>query len=579
MKIISDMFEQPGGWIAPYHVRNRLVNQYIFVFAACGHTLFIPIFYMLGRDIPFYNNIICVGVDLFCVYLNYRWKLRTVYLIFSSEILYHTFFCTIIFGWETGFIIYFFSVSAYLFLQRKHDVLRNVMFAVLVVLFVMQYIYIKTSPPEYPATIIPVWLIYALNVTANLSAIALISSQFSLFVDYAEKAIMKAKRKAEEGERAKSAFLANMSHEIRSPLNSIIGMINLALLEAKDYKKNEYLYIARSSADHLLTVINDILDYSKIEVKMMTLNFEVFNIHHLVRNTMIAMDSSIYDRDLDMKYEVSESVPRTVSGDPSRIRQVLINLINNAVKFTESGSVTLRCRNISGDEDPCMVEFQVEDTGIGIPEDKIDRIFERFSQIECGQTGRYRGTGLGLSISRELVELMGGSIYAESRPGTGSIFTFTIPLQRAVMEEKKPMTKTVSPDAVDTGRLKVLIAEDVFTNWLLYEKYMEMLGHSYKIVENGRMVLDELEQNSYDIVLMDMEMPEMGGEETVKNIREGVRGVNRSIPVIAISGYSENDFHKLDEGFDGFVPKPVELEELDRMIYEIIYQKPDRDPD
>jgi len=550
--------------------RYYILNKYVILFSLCGHASFLPVFFLLNRDIPFYNNILCVFLDIFLLYINSRSKLKTVHIIYIVEITYHTFFCNIIFGWEAGFIFYFFPLTFYIFLLRKYNYLKMIMFSILMILFVHQYFYLKASPPQFPVTIIPVWLIYFLNAGASFIALTFITSQFTVIVNKAENTILTAMKKAEEGERAKSVFLANMSHEIRSPLNSIIGMINLSLLSNKDKEKKQYLHIAKDSADHLLTVINDILDYSKIEVNRMSLNLQVFDLHYLVKNTMMAMDSSIYDRNLNMKYEIAETVPESVEGDPSRIRQVLINLISNAIKFTDNGSIFVKCKNISGDADPCTIEFSVEDTGVGIPEDKIGSIFNRFSQIEEKETKKYSGTGLGLAISKDLIELMGGSIRVVSTPGCGSIFTFQISLHRAVEEEKTSSMSDKMHVECNVASLNVLIAEDIFTNWLVYERYMQILGHSFKIVENGNLVLDELEQNSYDLILMDVEMPEMNGEETLKMIRTGIRGGNKDIPVIAMTGYSKNDLKATDYTFTGFLFKPVELEHLERKINEIM---------
>jgi len=259
-----------------------------------------------------------------------------------------------------------------------------------------------------------------------------------------------------------------------------------------------------------------------------------------------------------------------VKGDPARLRQVLINLLSNAIKFTERGNITLTCRNTSVKDDSCLLEFSVLDTGSGIPADKLGTIFDRFTQLDGRCRSEYCGTGLGLAISRELVELMGGVIKVESSPGTGSRFTFTVPMVKADPAEKIGAMNLEVPAMERCGELKILIAEDMFTNWLLYEKYMSILGHSYMIVENGFRVLDELERNSYDLLLLDIEMPDMGGEETLNNIRKGVRGVNRDIPVIALTGYSESDFYDQEYGFDGYVTKPVELHDLDRIINEVV---------
>lgn len=573
MKLFSKFFVSEKEWMTPHEKRFHILNKYLFIFALCGHSIFLPVFFLLNRDLPFYNNLLCVMVDAYCLYLNSRWKHKTVYILFTIEILYHTFFCNLVFGWGSGFTLYFLSISFYIFLCGRYMRHRIMLASVVVILFIIQYVYVITYNPAYPVTIIPEWLIFFFNAAANFTAIAFVSVYFSIFVDLAERAILRAKEKAEEGERVKSVFLANMSHEIRSPLNSIIGMINLSQLSDEEEKKQEYLNIARDSADHLLTVINDILDYSKIEVCRMTLNYEVFNIHHLVRNTMRAMDSSIFKRKLEMKYEIDDSVPSDVKGDPSRIRQVLINLLSNAIKFTEKGKITLSCRNTSIDDDTCILEFAVEDTGSGIPADKLGTIFDRFTQLDGRVKSEYTGTGLGLAISRELVELMGGAIRVESTPGQGSTFSFTIPLVKSDPEEKSIGRDIHDAKTGRCGELNILIAEDMFTNWLLYEKYMSLLGHSFRIVENGCMVLDELERNNYDLVLMDIEMPDMGGEEALNHIRKGVRGVNSDIPVIALTGYAESDLFNQDCGFNGCVTKPVELHALERAINEVVCDK------
>lgn len=571
MSFISDIFNPQKESAAPKEVRYHLLNKYILIFSLCGHSLFIPIFYLLNSDIPFYNNIICVIMDAFCLYLNSRYKIKSVYILYIIEITYHTFFCNIIFGWGPGFIYYSFTLTFYIFLFRKYNILRFVMFAFVAGLFIIQYIYLESYSPVFPSTIIPAWLLYFSNASANFAAIAFTAGQFSIFADRAENRILKAKEKAEEGEKAKSVFLANMSHEIRSPLNSIIGMINLSLLSGKNEMESEYLNIAKNSADHLLSVINDILDYSKIEESRMTLNTEVFDIHLLIKNTMMAMDSSIYNKNLNMKYEIENDVPKNVEGDPSRLRQVLINLLSNAIKFTEKGNITVTCRKISDDNEICTLEFSVEDTGTGIAENKINEIFDRFTQIEERVSKDYTGTGLGLAISKELVELMGGVIRVKSTPGSGSIFSFQLPFHKVTQYEKDSgLTERKAAECADKT-LNVLIAEDVYTNWLLYEKYMNVLGYSFKLVDNGSKVLDELETGDYDIVLMDIEMPTMSGEETLKQIRSGIRGKNRDIPVIAMTGYTESDLKKMDYRFSGFLIKPIELEDLGRRINEVLY--------
>ena len=572
MKFISELFAPAPASKPSHEIRYNMLNRYILLFSLCGHTLFIPIFFLLHRSLPFYNNLICIFIDILCLFLNSRWKMKTVYVLYIAEITYHATICNIIFRPGAGNIFYFGAIASYIFLFNRYGLLRVTMFVSLLLVFVAQYFYMNFFTHEYPVTIIPVWIVYFSNAAASFCAIAFITTEFSAFADKAEIRILKAKEKAEEGERAKSIFLANMSHEIRSPLNSIIGMINLTLMLDKDKEQKQYLHIAKDSADHMLTVINDILDYSKIEMKCMHLNNEVFDIYHLIKNTMIAMDSSVYNKKLQMEYEISADVPKIVKGDPSRIRQVLINLISNAIKFTEKGSIIVKCKNISDDDNSCTLEFSVQDTGIGIPEDRISSIFNRFTQVDLKESNNYSGTGLGLAISKELIELMGGTITVESRPGEGSIFTFRIYLDRAVMDEKNENLSEMRPDVYEKKSLKVLIAEDIFTNWMLYEKYMQKLGHSFKIVENGKEAINELEHNRYDIILMDVEMPEMNGEETLRLIRSGIRGIQKDIPVIALTGYTEFDLKKTDYKFNGFLIKPIELDDLEKKIDEVMDQ-------
>ncbi len=572
MEFISDLFATIPKSKASHDFRYHMLNRYILIYSLCGHILFTPLFFLLNRSLPFYNNLLCIGIDIFCLHLNSRWKMKTVYVIFIIEITYHASVSNIIFGTGAGNLFYFIALVSYIFLFSMFGYLRLVMFSFVILAFILQYFYMNYFPAVYPDTIIPVWIIYFFNAAASFLAIAFITSEFSIFADKAEIAILSAKEKAEEGERAKSVFLANMSHEIRSPLNSIIGMINLALMLDNDKEQKQYLYIAKDSADHMLTVINDILDYSKIEINCMNLNIETFDIHHLIKNTMIAMDSSIYDKNLNMQYQISDDVPEFVRGDPSRIRQVLINLISNAIKFTEKGSISVKCKCLSDDGDLCTLQFSVEDTGAGIPDDKISSIFNRFTQLDLNETRKYTGTGLGLAISKQLIELMGGNIHVDSRPGEGSVFTFQISLQRSAPDLKNADLTEQLTGGVKRKSLKILIAEDIFTNWMLYEKYMQKLGHSFKIVENGNEVLKELEKEKYDIILMDVEMPEMNGEETLQIIREGSRAVQKDIPIIALTGYTETDLKKTDFKFSGILIKPVELEDIERKINEVMDQ-------
>ncbi|MFY7907874.1 MAG: ATP-binding protein, partial [Burkholderiaceae bacterium] len=374
--------------------------------------------------------------------------------------------------------------------------------------------------------------------------------------------------RAEAANRAKSEFLANMSHEIRTPMNGIIGMTHLALDAATEQERREYLGIVKSSADSLLAIINDILDFSKIEAGRLDIEETDFALRQTLREALVSLDVRASEKGLALLVVVAPAVPDAVRGDPTRLRQVLINLVANAIKFTERGSVELNVSVATDAAGGQQLLFAVRDTGIGIPPESLAGIFEAFTQADSSTTRKFGGTGLGLTITRRLVTLMGGELSVQSQLGRGSLFSFTLPLRLA----KQPVSSAtagmaaVAPPQPDGQRLQVLLVEDNRVNQMLAMRLLEKWGHSVKLAENGQLALQAIERGElFDVVLMDMQMPVMDGLEATGLIRlhEARHGLAR-LPIVAMTANAmQGDRERcLAAGMDDYISKPINQAEL-----------------
>ncbi|WP_034633628.1 response regulator [Maridesulfovibrio bastinii] len=396
-----------------------------------------------------------------------------------------------------------------------------------------------------------------------------------------ERELIMARDGAQKANKFKSRFLASMSHEIRTPLNAVIGLTDLTLLTDLNVEQRDNLETVGLCANQLLSVVNDILDLSKVEARMLKLENEDFSLSDVLYSVVRSLSHQAESKGLVIDLDIDEDVPEIVCGDQGRLKQVLFNLIGNALKFTGKGGVYVQVspsidQNVSGRHD---VVFTVRDTGIGIPEDQQDVIFESFRQADSSTTRKFGGTGLGLAISREIVEMMGGQIGVRSSVGLGSVFTFNVLLSPGDPDkvELYALESDTLPDA-DKKRFHILLVEDNSINVRVAGRLLKKMGHTCREAENGVKAVEALSKEHFDLVLMDIEMPEMDGFDAAKAIRQGGAGsACVEIPIIAMSAHAMSGTRdkSIKSGMNGYITKPVQYADLEAKIQKVMEGRAD----
>lgn len=384
--------------------------------------------------------------------------------------------------------------------------------------------------------------------------------------------LIRAKEKAEAASHAKSEFLANMSHEIRTPLNGIFGMLQLVEDTRLDDEQRDYVKTAMTSGRSLLRVINDVLDFSKMEAGMLVLENEPFDVRRMVTEVLDNFSVQVAEKELELVVDIDVDMPRILLGDEARIRQILFNLVGNSVKFTPSGSIKVESwvslPSYSGQD--ARLFLTVRDTGIGIPDSKIESAFNAFSQVDGSYTRQYGGTGLGLGIVKRLVDLMGGEIAVESDSGGTAIHLF-FKVQEGVGDISPEDDDTLM---TDTSRpLSILLAEDERVNRISVVRHLEKFGHFVDTASDGEEAVERAQKNVYDVILMDIQMPGMDGLSATRIIRENERlAGSREVPIVALTAHAmKGDREKfLAAGMNGYLAKPIDFADLAALFSRVV---------
>lgn len=377
----------------------------------------------------------------------------------------------------------------------------------------------------------------------------------------------KAKKRAESANKAKSEFLANMSHEIRTPLSSIIGITELLLNEKISPSVGEYVLTMRTASDSLLSIINDILDFSKIEAGKLILENHPFNLNEMMENQISVFRESARNKKIELQLSIAADTPLHLNGDAARLGQVLTNLLANAIKFTEQGEVTLSAELVKEKGSNVWIKFTVTDTGIGIDPESIETLFDSFTQADSSTSRKYGGSGLGLAICHRLVKLMGGSFTVESHPGDGSTFAFTAKFMKegTLPQERHKPVKTGSETV--SNHVSILLVDDNIINQKIMARLLEVEGFQITLASNGREAIDMIESQTFDIVLMDMQMPELSGIDTTKILREEMGMTD--LPIIALTAnvMKEDMDTCFEAGMNDFLSKPIDAENVKKVVF------------
>ena len=425
---------------------------------------------------------------------------------------------------------------------------------------------------EQEAMIINGWYeVYAIPVDEAPNRVAVFFSDITVRKK-AERKAEQERRNAMQALKSKQMFLSNMSHEIRTPLTAVIGFTEEILKTPLDERQKEYIHAIKISGDAMLVLVNDILDLAKVDEGKMEFNEHPFQLDACIRNMLLLFETKLDQKNLSLIKNYDTNIPSILLGDSTRLNQIIMNLVSNAVKFTQEGEITISAKVLEQDRNHITIQLSVADTGIGIKAEDVEKIFESYKQSRSDTSKVYEGTGLGLSIVKQLVEAQGGEVTVESELGKGSTFTVTLPFKKPRPDQK--MEKREEQDnqqhALKSDKeYRILVAEDVKLNQLLMQVVLANMGFKADIVPNGSEAVELIKQNAYDLVLMDIQMPVMDGYEAAKHIREVL---NIRTPILALTAdVTTADIHKIKEcGMDDYATKPIKQENLFRKIMEVL---------
>lgn len=475
-------------------------------------------------------------------------------------------------GGSSAFYFYLFPIfmATFYFFKKDEVIYRNI--SIILILLTLVLTNIPGASPQlytrFPELAIKNIHLPEINFFLALGATMISVVLVNRAYNNTERKLKDALKRAEEVAELKSQFLSNMSHEIRTPMNAIIGMTNLLISEKPAPEQVEKLTALQFSASNLMHIINDILDYSRIEAGNIEFENRSFNLRELLNNNYQSQLRSAQLKNLNFHLEIDDNVPQMVRGDANRLDQVLNNLINNAIKFTSSGSIKVKASQIKQDGDFCSIRFSIIDTGIGIPAEKLPVIFDLFTQASSETTRKYGGTGLGLAICSKLLALKGSHLQVESIPGHGSCFSFDLSFR---VEESLAAPAKVTGEQL--GKVRILLAEDNAINQLVARNFIEKWGAELEIAGNGKEAVEILKARDFDLVLMDLQMPEMDGYEATRSIRAMADDKYRRLPIIALTASSLHEVQEqyIASGMNDFVRKPFNPDELYSMISRYMY--------
>lgn len=387
----------------------------------------------------------------------------------------------------------------------------------------------------------------------------------------AEEKLKKEKQRAEDSEKAKQLFLAKMSHEIRTPMNAILGFAKLLEESLETKEQKEFIHIIIKSGDDLLVILNDILDFSRMEAGKIAFENAPFNLRSIIQTTVLMMDLKSKQKGIALRYVIDDNIPEMLIGDSVRLNQILLNLVSNAVKFTEKGEISISVSRIEDNENYLLLDFGVKDTGIGILLEKQEKIFESFEQATNDTARKFGGSGLGLSIVKQLITMQNGEISVTSKPGHGSDFHFRLSFLK-VKEKPNAIIPEQAEKVIPRGNgINILVAEDNTLNQMLVTRVLKKQGFEIDVAGNGLIAIDKHKNNDFDVILMDLQMPEIDGYDATRRIR-ALDPPKKDIPIIAMSAHTiKGEYERcMEAGMNDFISKPFDANELYEKIFRLV---------